>query len=189
MIEGPVAFRSNELRIRGNRYVLTSPSQTDFEWRSAVVWAKCDGGCPADEEGHIMPAMDHWCGIYATLAIHTLELHINGHLSVVALVEGLDSNLPKGGNIWLHESDPGESYYWHAGFRAPGAQIVYLVDVTSGGGKSFSEMTDRHTIDKHMMSMLSVAQQFHVDIITWKDALWIARHQWEKHREWHGERA
>lgn len=180
MICGPLAFRSNEWRKHNGRFVLTSPTKTEFEWTEPIAWAKCYNGCPKDSEGHVMIRRQCSCGIYATITPAVVNEYILSKNSVVCLVEALDSNLPEGGNIWLHEHhDYGEP--WEAGFTAPGAQIVYLVNTHGGNSKPLREMNGEHRMNPSAIAMLALSEQFHVDIISLQDALALCKMQWEKY--------
>ena len=192
MIIGPLGLRANCWRFSANpgRYDLVSAWHFDFRWAEPVVWAECAKSCPKDAEGHLMIQEDCSCGIYATLSPSVLQTYITSSNHMIALVEALDSDLPRGGNIWLHSSlqeiigitreNLSESYLWgacapilprpvwRAGFTAPGVQMVYLVDVPQ-----------RPWYDKARLATAAAAEQLHLDVISLREALLLCQRQWE----------
>ena len=171
-ITGPLAFRSNEWRLgKDGRPVLTSPQRGDFEWREPLVWAECNL-CLKDPDGHVILGDSHSCGIYATIRKATVANYIMSSNSILMLVEALDSNLPKGENIQMYD------YGW----RAPGALIVYLIDNESQfvSGSAFQSVHSAHTQTPHALAIAALAQLFHVQVISFDEAMSLCKMTWEK---------
>jgi len=168
MIVGPLAFRSNAWRRTNAGFTFVSPAWC-FEWEKGWVKADC-GSCPRLEEPHpfagwIDIRKEHSCGIYATLTERVIQEYLR-ESSVVMLVEAL-------GPTWLCDGFNEYNGAWEAGFTASGAQIVYLIDY-------HNDLLDGHNESNRSLALIAAATKYHVPVISFKDALAIARIQWEK---------
>jgi hypothetical protein len=115
-IHGAVAYRANKLKMVNGKLVVTSPSWERFHWPEPVMWAKC-GGCPKDDDGHIMSDEDCGCGIYSATNLETISYYVDGDNYVPILVEAL-------GTYWFHWKEDRPEI---KGLTSSGVQVAAVI--------------------------------------------------------------